>query len=259
MEQAVRRADLQSPQSTPEPESDPEIIDRIKQLTRFEYISQDVPMTNGPLQPEDEEEQLEFQLFATTKTEAAAANKIRLRSPTPSGEAGFINPKRELKYYFADSLDQERKKQLEQAAISGDIILARSKNPAPGTAYPWKVLHLPLSALSAECRAEATASFSKLLDKDAEVKKRTRPGKKYRIKIRTKLAAAKAKEDAKKAQAADKDAAEKEKRNRRNREKKIKRREKERAKRAAAKGEGGTGEAGGGIEDERSESESGEE
>ncbi|KAH9832771.1 Fungal protein of unknown function (DUF2011) [Teratosphaeria destructans] len=259
MEQAVRRADLQSPRTTPEPDSDPEIIDRIKQLTSFEYISQDVPMADDVAQNADGEDQLEFQLFATTKSEAPAATKIRLRSPTPSGEAGFIHPRRDSKYYFADTLDPDRKHQFEQAAISGETILARSKDPAPGIAYAWKVLHLPLSVLSAECRAEVAGSFSKLLGQDAEVKKRTRPGKKYRIKIRTKFVAAKAREDAKRAQAADKDAAEKEKRNRRNREKKIKRREKERAKKAAAKGEGGSGGVGGGTEDGGSVSESGEE
>jgi hypothetical protein len=264
MEQRVSRAHLRSPESTPEPESDPEVIHRLKRLGDLEYIHQNPTETShGPTQNEEDEDQMEFQLFATSKPEAPTTTKIRLRSPTPqSTEPGFINPERDKNYYFATPLDPSQKEHLIHSAVSGDEILSRSHAPHPGMAYPWKVLHLPLSSLSREARIQSVSGtrLSKVAD-DVEKKKRTRPGKAYRIKLRTRAAEERAKKEEAAKLKEGKEAAEREKRMRRNREKKM-RREKERAKKAAAAagGEGGegAGEAGDGDDDVGGEDEDGD-
>jgi len=235
MEKTVSRNDLQSAESSPEPPSEPAAIERFKDLAELEFVERDANLYEHRA-PSVESEQLEFQLFAASTPSAAVVNKIRLRSPTPaSAEGGFINPKRNSEYYFAYPPGPEEKRNFEVAAISGQDVLVRAQQRLPGGQYSQKVLHLPVSSLTRTARIQAAALWPRLVSDSAAPKRRTRPGKKYRIRIRAKLAAAKTKQEAKKAADDAKDAAEREKRNKRNREKKVKRREKERAKKAAVK------------------------
>lgn len=143
MERAVGRDELQSPRSSPEPELDPEVLERLKRQADFTYETRDTTEAGyGP--PQDDDEQLDFQLFATSKPGVTAStSKIRLRSPTPqTGEAGFVDSGRPSKYYFADATD---KSSYISTALSGADILKLAKQPWPGSAYPWKVLQLPPS------------------------------------------------------------------------------------------------------------------
>ncbi|KXL42518.1 hypothetical protein M433DRAFT_27928 [Acidomyces richmondensis BFW] len=234
MEKTVSRNDLQSPICSSEPPSDPAAIERFKDSAELEFVEHD-PTIEEHLAQSPESEQLDFQLFAASTPSATVVNKIRLRSPTPGcAEGGFINPKRISEYYFTYSPGPEEKRKFEVAAVSGEDVLARSRQPLLGGRYSRKVLHLPISSLTHAAQIQAAALWPRLVSDSAERKRRTRPGKKYRIRIRTKLAAAKARQEAKKAADDAKNAAEREKRNKRNREKKIKRRDKERAKKAAA-------------------------
>lgn len=156
-----------------------------------------------------------------------------------------MRPHRSQSYYFADPVTSVDKRKLEIAALTGNQVLARSNSSWPGSAYTWKVLHLPPSGLTKDLKAQTSSQvrFAGLLG-DKQEKKRTRPGKKYRIKLRKRSAASAAKKDAKKAAAEAKEAAEREKRTRRNREKKVKRKAKEKAKKEGVEdddGEAGTG------------------
>jgi hypothetical protein len=97
--------------------------------------------------------------------------------------------------------------------IGADIILLGSK---PGTALPWRVIHLNASkpsSLSNHCPTllASTPATTKT--------RRSRAGKKRRIAIRKKYAAITAQAET-----------EREKRTRRNREKKVKKKEREKLK-----------------------------
>ncbi|KAK5122807.1 hypothetical protein LTR85_003722 [Meristemomyces frigidus] len=257
MEQRVSRADLRSPDGTPAPESDVEIIARLKKLNNLDYVldegHDEVPaMEPGTIAVEDD--QLEFQLFASTnKLATEPANRIRLRSPTPpTGDPGLVNSTRNSDYYFAPSLTAADEERLASSALSGEDVLSRLNVPWPGSRYAWKVLHLPPSSLTQSARTQNAALSFKLSnqhdDDDEAPGKRTRPGKKTRIKVRVKLAASRT-------AAQTKEVAEKEKRIRRNREKKVKKRLREKAKKVGGGAGGGQDEVAGVASDEESGSE----
>lgn len=180
--------------------------------------------------------------------------KIRLRSPTPvdvqPGDGRFIVPFRGWRYYFtkpelmhlsarhdhekaqieADEL--MRRREYENIAITGAEVLDWAKNTeTPGCHLPWRVFRLdrkyhrvPKSLLR-----EIETNTTKPLEV-AVGEKKSKPGKKRRIILRTRAAAAAA-EKAKAAETSN--MTEAEKRNKKNRERKTKRRQKEREKKAA--------------------------
>ncbi|KAF2859205.1 hypothetical protein K470DRAFT_219693 [Piedraia hortae CBS 480.64] len=224
MERTVRRADLLSPKSPPIPEDTvAEELLRSGQWADWDYVQ---PETANSTAEHPQDESLEFCLFAPNGSTGGVV-KVRLKSPTPpSGDGGFIQPKRPREYYFAET-SSARKKEYEASAVSGAQVLARSKQRQPGNAYEWKVLNLPLSSLSREARIATATHFNSLVD-DEPAKKRTRPGKKYRLRLRARAQALKNKEQ-------EKEMAIKEKKTRINRSKKLRRREKARtAKQNAA-------------------------
>lgn len=241
----MSRSELQSPQSTPEPAPDPEAIERLKRQSKLNYETHE-PLNNGEVDEQAEDEDLDFRLFATSNPETSTtATKIRLKSPTPqTTEPGFANGGRPLHYYFADPT-KKKVSQYTASALSGADILALSKHPWPGSAYPWKVLHLPASAdlkstMSSTCH---TALFTKLLPpENIGGRKRRRLGKKSRIRIRTQAAASRAKVELAKAETEAREAAAREKRTRENRAKKARKRMKERGKKGdgVAAGDGET-------------------
>ncbi|KAK5109213.1 hypothetical protein LTR62_007195 [Meristemomyces frigidus] len=244
MERAVSRGELHSPASTPVPDSDAELTGRPKDTSDFHYVTIESALA---IEVPAEEEDLDFRLFSSTKTEgagtaAATANKIRLRSPTPqNAEPGFVVAARPLSYYF-DSASLQAKDEFSASALSGKEVIALSRKPCPGNAYNWKVLHLPPSAQSASTKAQNALLAELLMPGCAGGEKRKRLGKKSRIRVRVKLVSAAARLEKIKAEAEGKDAAEREKRVRRNREKKLKKRAKEKALKDLGNG-AGAGEA----------------
>ncbi|PGG95815.1 hypothetical protein AJ79_09852 [Helicocarpus griseus UAMH5409] len=200
--------------------------------------------------------------------------KIRLRSPTPTAkdrEGGLVTPFRGWKYYFSDPEwirrrvagkvgealsvedDTQRKEVIQQfmeAAVSGDAVLEAKNDAWPGCHMPWRVVHLKTtpSKKPSGSSGPSKPANSTLINQSAIAKvpkSRKKPGKKRRIVIRQRLAAAKTAEEA-----------DREKRTRRNREKKIKRRQKEREKKAALReggSERGSSEAGDAAESDMSD------
>lgn len=257
MERPILRSELRSASPTPSPPSDDEALERLRNLNTLQFATQDVKMDDAPQEtaPADEDEEMAFQLFAPSRSTAKTAQpeteqtvqKIRIRSPSVDlAEAGFLKPGRPQSYYFAEPANGEEKAALAASALSGEQILQLSTLPRPGSAYHWKVLQIPSSQLSRAARLQAPAGFSKLGQLEAPTKRR-RAGKKLRIKMRTKAAASKAKQEAAQKAKEAKDEAEKEKRTRRNREKKVKRKAKEKAKKAEG-GDGGDDATGEGAE-----------
>lgn len=256
MERSILRSELRSASASPSPPSDDEALDRLRNLNTLQFTSKDVTMNDAPPAPaaEDEDEEMMFNLFAPSKPSATSAQpetqqiaqKIRIRSPSLDPEAiGFLHPGRPRSYYIAEPATKEAKAAFDASALSGEQILKLSALPRPGSAYEWKVMHIPSSQLSRAARIQSAqfqpAGFSKLGLEGPT--KRRRAGKKLRIKIRSKANAAKAKQEAASKSKAEKEEAEKEKRTRRNREKKVKRKEKEKAKKAAGGGGGDAAEA----------------
>jgi hypothetical protein len=255
MERAVTRSELRSASASPSPPSDDEALQRLRNLNTLQFTTKDVQMDDAPAEPtnQDEDEEMMFQLFAPSKSAPTtgqaepqpSAQKIRIRSPSVDATTrGFLQPSRPRSYHFADTPSDELRTTYEAAALSGEQILQLSNSPWPGSAYNWRVLHIPSSQVSREARiasAEQTpAGFSKFGQLEAP-SKRKRAGKKLRIKIRSKAEAAKAKQEAALKAKDAKEEAEKEKRTRRNREKKVKRKAKEKAKKAEGGGDGADG------------------
>lgn len=191
--------------------------------SEFEFVTTEIH--NVLVVPEEQEKELDFQLFAPTKSAPgiSTVQKIRLRSPTrTSGEASFIRPHRDDSYYLAGA----DKDGFYGNALSGDQIHQLSRSLWPGSAYHWKVMRLPPSAVSKATRAVLADAYPLVLGPSVGPLKRKRPGKKSRIKLRVTLAAARTLNDAKAVATKLKEIAEREKRVRRNREKKLKRKAK---------------------------------
>ncbi|KAJ5380597.1 uncharacterized protein N7496_003025 [Penicillium cataractarum] len=185
-----------------------------------------------------------------TKDTTAGTQKlrIRLRSPSPSGdpsEGRFVKAFRGWQYYFSTptlfGLDEndaaketiaEQRRQFEDMAVTGEHITTWAKaQPWPGCDLPWRVIHLKRHQTKLPPSSKDIPVY---VVEGAPVSKspitRKKPGKKRRVQLRKKVAAAVAAKES-----------EAEKRNRKNRERKIKRRQKAREQKAAAAGAGGDG------------------
>ena len=256
MERAITRSELRTASGSPSPPSDDEALQRLRNLNTLQFATKVVQMDDAPAEAaaaEDEDEEMMFQLFAPSKSAPKAgqaepqpsAQKIRIRSPSvDAATRGFLQPSRPRSYHFTDTPSEELRTTYEAAALSGERILELSNSPWPGSAYGWRVLHIPSSQVTREVRIasaqQAPTGFSKLGQLEAP-SKRKRAGKKLRIKIRSKAEAAKAKQEAALKAKDAKEEAEKEKRTRRNREKKVKRKAKEKAKKAEGGGDAADG------------------
>ncbi|OQE47567.1 hypothetical protein PENCOP_c001G07786 [Penicillium coprophilum] len=185
----------------------------------------------------------------TEEKPAAITQKLRIRlhSPTPGPGAGaegrFVKASRGWDYYFStpslqgtrsgettaedESRIAEKKKQFEDMAVSGQHVSTWANSLVwPGCHLPWRVIHLkrhqtkmprPANSLPVYVVEGAPVSKSPLT--------RKKPGKKRRVQLRKRVAAA---------QAAKENEAEK--RTRKNRDRKLKRRQKAREQKAAAAG-----------------------
>ncbi|KAJ5513264.1 hypothetical protein N7463_002816 [Penicillium fimorum] len=197
--------------------------------------------TTKQLGKETDEKSTEEKVAPTTQK-----LRIRLHSPTPGSGAGtegrFVKASRGWDYYFTtpslqgqngeptaedESRIAEKKKQFEDMAVSGQHMLTWANSLVwPGCHLPWRVIHLkrhqtkmprPANSLPVYVVEGAPVSKSPLT--------RKKPGKKRRVQLRKRVAAA---------QAAKENEAEK--RTRKNRDRKLKRRQKAREQKAAAAG-----------------------
>ena len=240
MERTVGRSELQSEDSFSSSSADLEAVQRLKQMKDFEIVH---ALTNiEELGNRDEntvdtpdDSEYDFRLFGTTnavKREQPlhSIHKIRLSSPpTSKAKAGFTQPTRDSTYYFTQPVSTLEKRNIESVALTGEEVLAHARRPWPGSSYSWKVLHLPITNVQKSIRTQHLYSFQKLVNDNPPIK-RSRHGKKYRIKLRNRHATLQAQKDANKAAAEKKAAAEREKRTRRNREKKVKKRLRDKSK-----------------------------
>ena len=244
MQRIVRRSDLRSDSSSSSGSPQPEADNAFHKIPQFDYVERDAEQHDADKNDgRDHEEDMAFNLFApsrsakTGETQPGAANKVRLRSPSvDTTRQGFLGNGRDRSYYFADQPSIETEQNYAASALSGGQVQAQSQSPWPGSHYDWKVLKISSSQQSKDVLSSAPLLFRKLVD-GSETTKRTRPGKKYRIRLRTKRAALLSKQEAAKAAADAKEVAAQEKKTRRNREKKVKKRARDKAKLATGGGD----------------------
>ncbi|KAK5163559.1 uncharacterized protein LTR77_010508 [Saxophila tyrrhenica] len=241
MERVVNRLDLDSKDGSPPSSPDPPMED-YQQHFDFVMPSNGVTGTGNGGEDDVDGEDLDFRLFSAPKqakstSEQTTAQRIRLRSPSmDNSHPGFLGSGRRQTYYLATAPSPVDQEKFHAAAMTGQQVHALSRSHCPGSEYSWKVLSIPRSHQAKDVQSFAPELFQKLLPSGVSTK-RTRPGKKYRIRLRTKKAAALEKTSAAKAAAEAKEVAEREKRTQRNREKKVKKKMREKAKKHAGAGE----------------------
>ncbi len=166
-------------------------------------------------------------------------------SDAPIPEGHFLGSGRRETYYFTSSLAtplliELRREYAESAVSSEDILQKASLQQWPGTALPWRVIHV--SAVDAKSRSDAPShEFSAMTKLEHEEGRRKKPNKKRRIQLRKLSLARAAAANAKVRQSEtveEKEKALRRKRTAKNRKIQLKRREKERQKKAEAKAAG---------------------
>lgn len=181
-------------------------------------------LSNTADEPNDQPltDELEFRLFSGPTVDNFT--KIRIRSPEIDDLPGaFVVARRPLSYYFQGDLSKEQEKQLNEVAVSGELVISQSSTIWSGCHLPWKVLTVTQSrkdthGLEAHSHVKASGKT-----------KRTRLGKKSRIAKRKKLAAVSQ-------QKLEKESHLRDKKTKKNRAQQLKRREKARQLRAATGG-----------------------
>ncbi|KAH7152395.1 hypothetical protein B0J13DRAFT_262459 [Dactylonectria estremocensis] len=175
----------------------------------------------------------EFRLFSSTRP----SQKVVLEDDAgQQGDGGLAFP-RPASYYRFTNLTADQKRQYTFAAVSGDDVIARSKDPVWGLQLPWRVMSV---AVTRKRRPGESACTSE--EVAATKKKKGKPNKKQRISLRKR---AKLREETEKTEAQKLMAREehtKDKKKRMNRLKKLRKRAKSKQEKAESKA--GEGEAG---------------
>ena len=142
---------------------------------------------------ENEDATFEFKLFsapkpAGEKPEVTPNSLTHVRLVDDPGKAGdgTITSARPLSYYFSSPSNAEARKQFEISSVDGQEILRRAQKGCPGLRYPWKVIHLHGAQ---DASGVLTTSDPVTLATPASKQRKSRKGKKARIKIRTKIRA----------------------------------------------------------------------
>lgn len=157
----------------------------------------------------------------------------------PSGGGGFVVPNRSPAYFLTGELSQEKRKEFELSAVSGDDVRKWLGVRFIAWEKPWKVSSLKVigkKAAKGIVDPKTITDQLELID-PAEKRGRARPGKKRRIILRKKKKNAEEAKQKREREAKDKEDAEREKRTRRNREKKVKRKAKEKAQKGESQGD----------------------
>ena len=184
---------------------------------------------------------------APTTDAASAKPESSLPAVLTRSNAAALLP-RAQSYYLAPPTSSKAYSRFVDAALSASDIYRLSKIPWPGSACPWRVM-------SASHSPPSKALHSQVADvgSDQGIRRRTRKGKKTRLKIRRKHERVRTAQAAKERAERDKAEHEREKRAKMNRSKQLKKREKARLAKAAE------GQATGGLNDSNTTQEHGKE
>ena len=248
-----------SPEASPSPSTQEETS---HSRYEFEYEFIDVPTisktkpgleesntaTQKPESGAEDDQTFEFRLFASEEATSTNATESKSHTKTtvtlvpeqdlsqiPLSEGRFLKPARPDTYYFTSSLSRSDlkilRKRYEASAVStSDLLQIATSQHWPGTALPWRVIHLTAPG-------KKSTEHSRLGSQEQLRAGRSKPNKKRRIQLRKLLLARTAAANAKAREhetAEEKEKAMREKKTAKNRKVQLKRREKERLKKAQA-------------------------
>ena len=171
--------------------------------------------------------EFEFKLFSASVVPAAAAPKVLLERDGADRGEGEIVRKRRPDSYLAANVPDELRRQYALAAVTGDDVLARSRQRCWGLEMPWRVTRIATTRRAGDGQDSASRGA------DSVASQRKRPGKKMRIAQRNRQRAQLERQAAAAMQQADKEAHIQDKKKKLNRIKKLRRRAKEREKKQA--------------------------
>ncbi|KAK8135823.1 hypothetical protein PG984_003763 [Apiospora sp. TS-2023a] len=193
--------------------------------------------TDKPLASDENPDEVAFAFRLFRDEEPSHTVVIKQGDETQvGGKAEFVVPRRPHSYYVASKPDQETMAQFKFAAVSTEYLMANAKQRKWGLEKPWRVTKITITT-DKNAKSLPGADGAEDTTMGEGESKRTRPGKKRRVLLRTRDKAKREKEEAMKKKLADKEEHLKEKKKRLNRLKKLKRREKQRE----SKGAGGGG------------------
>lgn len=229
----MRRENIYSASPPSSPDPDPELEQLSLTFAKQQYQNfVEAPLPSAPENNDtrvNDDELVSFRLFKPTVTNGTIAPKVRVRSPSVGEQQpGFVRPNRPESFYFAINDSENELERIKESAVGGQEVLLRSNQPWPGCAMPWRVTMIGLSGK----QLGILGNHHDVAEDNARSDRRRRLGKKHRIALRAKLAAAQAAHSLARKQAAEKGEAEREKKTRRNREKKVKKKERDKAKKA---------------------------
>ncbi|KAF4509629.1 hypothetical protein G6O67_003778 [Ophiocordyceps sinensis] len=191
------------------------------------------PKETGAEESQDEDlGEFEFRLFSTAGSKA----KVVLQSEKEGQGEGGIVARRSSSHYLVPRLPAELRRQYEFAAVSGEDVLARSRQRTWGLELPWKVTRITTTTTSPKARPTVEAGAAADCTESAG---RKRPGKKTRIALRKGDRARKQGEEKEAEKLLEKEERIKDKKKRLNRAKKLRQRAKDKEKKTAANGGGG--------------------
>ncbi|KAI9838453.1 MAG: hypothetical protein M1837_002475 [Sclerophora amabilis] len=239
----VRREDLGSPRSSPEPSERDEQLESLLQQNLARsfgiYEERGVPhdFGDGDIKGNTSETpgEYNFQLFSRSvgniqngsKVADDSHRKVVLGSPTPENrESGFLVPERPNDHYFVGPSSKKRRAEIASVALTGEEVMGLSERKNPGLTFSWRVTTVTIKP-SSKIRLATDSQHSE---------GRRRPGKKRRIILRKRVSEQQKRQQQQNLTQAEKTTAEREKRTRRNREKKVKKKEKEKLKKAGIGG-----------------------
>lgn len=134
---SVQRSEFASKSSSTEPSALDVLDDASREQLENLYhrklrdwgVSENEPDTKtgtpgGDIIIESSDETYQFRLFSKDFTLDPEAQRIILRSPTPTNQnPGFLVSSRPESYYFTNASSTEKTQQYEQAAVTGDDIM----------------------------------------------------------------------------------------------------------------------------------------
>ncbi|PNS14398.1 hypothetical protein CAC42_3684 [Sphaceloma murrayae] len=226
----VRRTELRSRESSVESSQDEAAIEQFRRHQLDYQIVETARVSVSDRDEDDSGAEADFNLFARpTGGHSVQPTRVRLRSPSPNASGGFLRAHGSDARYFSGPISQDKMARFRASAVSGSQVRHMSAAYWPGSSYPWKVTKWP----SAPLLDKAASAVSQALE-DVARSKRSRIGKKARIRKRQAKIADVARREAERTALADKERSEREKKARRNREKKFKKRARDKAKKQAS-------------------------
>jgi hypothetical protein len=228
---SVRREELgsASPTSSPDRELQQLFLERVG--FSYTYGANSATVDKSTLDRVDgseQEDELEFRLFAkSARASEAATARIRIRSPTRDGDQAGLLRSRPRSFYFKENSSPKAQLRLRGTVVTGEEVLARSKQPCPGLRVPWRVAVIPQSSHTVKPEQEDLVRTDKKGQK----------GKKARIATRKKYMQAQEQARMTKIAAEDKELAERIKKAKKNKAKKLRQRGREKQKKAAVNSE----------------------